>query len=251
MTSREKSFGLPGDRPLKVAAIIPAAGFGTRMKSDLSKQFLLLDGKPLLYYTLSSFDQSPVIDEIVLVLSKEEREAAREKVLDSFPFKKNVRIADGGAARQDSVLNGLLALDPDTDFVVIHDGCRPFVTPEMIEASLEAAKETGGAITAIQVRDTLKKERQGMIEKTVIREGLWQAQTPQTFRYRLLLDACRDASRKRVLATDDAGLVERMGGRVKISPGSVFNIKVTLPEDFILAEVILKHRKELAKPKNV
>lgn len=214
------------------------------MKAGLSKQFLPIEGKPVLYYTLSVFESSPFINEIVVVLSREDRKLAEERIFSRFSFKKISSLVDGGSERKDSVYNGLKAVQQDTDFVIIHDGCRPFVTDGMIEDSLSAAKKTGGAIVAVPLRDTLKKEKQGYIEKTVSREGLWQAQTPQTFRYPLLLQAYQSALKNKLSVTDDAMLLEQMGLPVSMVPGSLFNIKITLPEDLLLAEMILKHRKE-------
>ncbi len=214
------------------------------MKAGLSKQFLPIEGKPVLYYTLSVFESSPFINEIVVVLSREDRKLAEERIFSRFSFKKISSLVDGGSERKDSVYNGLKAVQQDTDFVIIHDGCRPFVTDGMIKDSLSAAKETGGAIVAVPLRDTLKKEKQGYIEKTVSREGLWQAQTPQTFRYQLLLQAYQSALKNKLSVTDDAMLLEQMGLPVSMVPGSLFNIKITLPEDLVLAEMILKHRKE-------
>jgi 2-C-methyl-D-erythritol 4-phosphate cytidylyltransferase len=229
---------------LKVAAVIPAAGSGTRMKAGLSKQFLPIGGKPVLYYTLSVFESSPFINEIVVVLSKEDRKLAEERIFSRFSFKKISSLVDGGSERKESVYNGLKAVQRNTDFVVIHDGCRPFVTDGMIEESLSAARKTGGAIVAVPLRDTLKKEKKGYIERTVSREGLWQAQTPQTFRYPLLLQAYQNALKNSFPATDDAMLLEQMGLPVSLVPGSLLNIKITLPEDLILAEMILNNRKE-------
>ncbi|MHB8482118.1 MAG: 2-C-methyl-D-erythritol 4-phosphate cytidylyltransferase [Nitrospiria bacterium] len=226
-----------------MAAVIPAAGLGTRMKSPLSKQFLSLGGKPVLYHTLSVFDRCPLIDEIVVVLSKENRGFAEEKVINSAPFKKISTVVDGGNERKESVFNGLKAVDPATDFVVIHDGCRPFITGQIIENSVEAARETGGAIAGIPLGDTLKKTEQGFIQKTIDRKGLWQAQTPQTFRFSLLKEAYDKAFSRQIFATDDAGLVEQLGHPVKIFPGSVFNIKITVPDDLILGEMIFQYQK--------
>jgi 2-C-methyl-D-erythritol 4-phosphate cytidylyltransferase len=233
---------LQSDSALKVAAVIPAAGFGTRMKSGLSKQFLVLEGKPLLYYTLTVFEQSHLIDEIIVVLSREDRKIAEEKIFSPFLFKKVTTLVEGGTQRRDSVYNGLKAVDQNTDYVVIHDGCRPFVTESMISNSLSAARETGGALVALPVQDTLKRGKGEFIEETVSREGIWRAQTPQTFQYSLILQAYQNAINNDICVTDDAMMVERLGHPVKIVPGSIFNIKITLPEDIILAEMILKRR---------
>ena len=226
---------------MRVAAVIPAAGLGTRMSAGLPKQFLSLGGKPVLYHTLAVFDLCPVIDEIVVVLSKADRKLVEEKIILSSPFKKILTFVDGGKERIESVFNGLKAVGANTDFVVIHDGCRPFVTGQIIENSVEAAKETGCAIAGLPLGDTLKKTEGGMVQKTVDREGLWRAQTPQTFRYSLLRDAYEKAFSRQIFATDDAGLVEQMGHPVKMFKGSAFNIKITVPEDLILGEMILQH----------
>ena len=166
---------------------------------------------------------------------------AEEKIILSSPFKKISTFVDGGKERIESVFNGLKAVDPEADFVVIHDGCRPFVTGQLIENSVEAAKETGGAIAGIPLGDTLKKTELGLIQNTIDREGMWQAQTPQTFRYSLLRDAYEKAFSRQIFATDDAGLVEQLGHPVKMFKGSVFNIKITVPEDLIFGEMILGH----------
>ncbi|MBI1820490.1 MAG: 2-C-methyl-D-erythritol 4-phosphate cytidylyltransferase [Nitrospirae bacterium] len=228
---------------MRVAAIIPAAGLGTRMNAGLPKQFLSLGGKPVLYHTLAVFNLCPVIDEIVVVLSKADRKLAEEEIILSSPFKKILTFVNGGKERIESVFNGLKAVDPAADFVVIHDGCRPFVTCQIIENSVEAAKETGGAIAGIPLGDTLKKTEQGFIQNTIDRKGVWQAQTPQTFRFSLLREAYEKASSRQISATDDAGLVEQLGHPVKIFPGSVFNIKITVPDDLILGEMILQYQK--------
>lgn len=214
------------------------------MKAGKSKQYLLLDGKPVLFYTLALFEQSSVIDEIVVVLSRADRDLAEELIFSPYSFKKISSRVDGGKERRDSVFNGLQAVDQKCDYVVVHDGCRPFATDKMIEESVIAAQKFGGAIIALPLRDTLKQEKKDcFIDSTIPREGLWQAQTPQTFRFPLLLQAYQRALEKDLSVTDDSMLVEQMGFPVKLIPGSPLNIKITLPEDLILAEMISNHRK--------
>ena len=141
---------------MKVSAIIPAAGMGIRMGSNIPKQFLLLDGKPILHHTLSALDQCSVVNEIILVVSEKEIGKAQQQIQDSYP--KVTKIIAGGKERQDSVYNGLQNLDSETDIVVVHDGVRPFVSAELIRDTVEAARDFGAAITAIPVSDTIKKK---------------------------------------------------------------------------------------------
>ena len=151
------------------------------MDSDIPKQFLLLDGKPILHHTLSALDQCSGVDEVVLVISEKEAAQAQQQIQDSYP--KVTKVIMGGKERQDSVYNGWRSLDPATEIVVVHDGVRPFVPPDLINETIEAARDFGAAITAIPVSDTIKKvSADGRVERTVDRTGLWRVQTPQTFR---------------------------------------------------------------------
>lgn len=222
---------------MKVSAIIPAAGRGLRMGSDIPKQFLLLDGKPILHHTVSVLDHCSAIDEIVLVVPENEIEAVQTRIADSHP--KVTRVVAGGKERQDSVGNGLRSLDSDTDIVVVHDGVRPFVSPELIRETIEAARDFGAAIVAIPVSDTLKKvSEDGRVERTVDRQGLWRVQTPQTFQYPLLKQAFDKARSDGFYGTDEGALVEYLGKEVKVIPGSELNIKITNSKDLILGETI-------------
>ncbi len=222
---------------MKVSAIIPAAGLGLRMGSDIAKQFLLLDGKPILHHTLSVLDHCSAVDEIVLVVSENEIEAVQTQSADSHP--KVTRVVAGGKERQDSVGNGLRSLDSDTDIVVVHDGVRPFVSPELIRETVEAAQDFGAAIAAIPLSDTLKKvSEDGRVERTFDRQGLWRVQTPQTFQYALLKQAFEKARSDGFYGTDEGALVEYLGKDVKVIPGSEFNIKITSSEDLVLGEAI-------------
>jgi 2-C-methyl-D-erythritol 4-phosphate cytidylyltransferase len=222
---------------MKVSAIIPAAGMGIRMGSNVPKQFLLIDGKPILHHTLSVLDQCSIVDEIVLVVSEREIGKAQQQIQNSHP--KVTKIIMGGEERQDSVGNGLESLDSETDIVVVHDGVRPFVTPDLIRETVEAARDFGAAITAIPVSDTIKKvNEEGLVERTVDRCGLWRVQTPQTFQVSLLKEAFAKAQAENYYGTDESSLIEYLGREVKVIPGSEFNIKITRSEDLVLGEKI-------------
>ncbi len=222
---------------MKVSAIIPAAGMGIRMGSNIPKQFLLLDGKPILHHTLKVLDQCSIVNEIILVMSEKEIENSRQPIQDSHP--KVTRIIAGGKERQDSVYNGLQSLDSETDIVVVHDGVRPFVSADLIHETVEVARDFGAAITAIPVSDTIKKvNEEGLVECTVDRNGLWRVQTPQTFQVALLKEAFAKAQADNFYGTDEGSLIEYLGREVKVVSGSEFNIKITRPEDLVLGEKI-------------
>ncbi len=227
---------------MKVVAIIPAAGQGTRMGAAVPKQFLSLNGKPLLFHTLQAFSKSGAVDGVILVVPEAELAAAEATWPVEFPIVK--RVVAGGAQRQDSVRNGFDALDADTDIVMTHDGVRPFVTGDLIRAVAEAAGKHGAALAAIPVSDTLKHaDPDGVVTRTVDREGVWRIQTPQAFRYDTLKQAYDKAERDRYYGTDEGAIVEHLGQQVHIVRGSELNIKITQAEDLILAEAILAREK--------
>ncbi len=223
-----------------VSAVIVAAGKGLRMNHSVPKQYLLIAGRPVLGHTLLVFDASERIDEVFVVISKEDFGFCRDTLIPPLNLKKKINLVSGGTERQDSVYNGLRALSPKTDTVVIHDGVRPFVGPEELAACISGVEETGACILGIPVSDTLKHVgKTGRIEKTLARDNIWLAQTPQVFKYELILKAHETARRDGFRGTDDALLVERLGINVKIIPGSKTNIKITTPQDLALAEAIL------------
>jgi 2-C-methyl-D-erythritol 4-phosphate cytidylyltransferase len=238
---------------MKVSAIIPAAGMGIRMGSNIPKQFLLLDGKPILHHTLSVLDSCSVVTEIVLVVSEKEIENTQQQIQDSYP--KVAKVIAGGKERQDSVYNGLQSLGSETDIVVVHDGVRPFVTENLIRETVEAARDFGAAITAIPVSDTIKKvNEQGKVESTIDRSGLWRVQTPQTFQVSLLREAFVKAQADNFYGTDEGSLIEYLGRDVKVIPGSELNIKITRSEDLVLGEKIaeiLKTRRTKAQAESL
>ena len=227
--------------PMKVSVIIPAAGQGRRMEAGVSKQFLLLGGEPILKRTLEVFLNEPSVSAVTLVVP----EADVEAVSGEFGGGRGKLsgVVAGGKERQDSVHNGLKSLSADTDVVLVHDGVRPFVTPQMIRAAARAALDHGAAVAAIPVNDTLKRvDARGVIDGGVSREGLWRMQTPQAFRYPLLLRAFDKARQDGFYGTDEVSLVERLGQEVFVVAGAESNIKITRPEDLALAEILLVAR---------
>ena len=225
-----------------VSAIIVAAGKGMRMKSSLRKQYLLLAGRPVLAHTLLVFDACNLIENIILVVPKEDFDYCTENVLSPITLRNNVTLVSGGAKRQKSVYNGLLAVDSKSaNIVVIHDGVRPFVSPEQLTACIIAAKDCGACILGIPADSTVKQvNNSGYVDKTIERDRIWLAQTPQAFQYSLLIKAHDKARREGFSGTDDALLVERLGGNVKVISGSKHNIKITTREDLALAKAIFK-----------
>ncbi len=225
---------------MQIFAVIVAGGSGLRMKKAVKKQYLLLKGRPILFHTLIPFVSCKKINEIFLVVPENDILYVRDEIIGHLSSLKPIRVVPGGKERQDSVFNGLCAMKNKPDFVVIHDGVRPFITKDMIEKGLASAREKGCAIFAIQASDTLKKAGNDfVIEKTLDRKSIWLAQTPQIFAYDIISDAHKKAKKKKFYGTDDASLVERAGGKVHIIQGNKFNIKITTPEDICLAQTIL------------
>ena len=226
----------------KSIALIPAAGMGKRMGASINKQYLQLGGLPIVARTISVFEKSPLIDAIYLVIPSDEIPYCREHVIEACGFTKVVAIVPGGMERQNSVMNGLNAMRgsvTDNDVIVIHDGVRPFVTESMLSESIAVASSRDGAVVAVPVKDTIKAVRDGIVTDTPSRENLWQAQTPQSFRFSIIHAAHLSAETDGFIGTDDASLIERAGGDVCIVPGDYRNIKITTPEDMVLAEAFL------------
>jgi len=225
----------------KLFALIPAAGSGSRMGGELPKQYLPLAGKPLLFHALDSLCRHAAIERVFVVLAQGDAHFARH---DWQPH--DARLAPlycGGETRAMSVFNGLLAAHEvidDADWVLVHDAARPCLTPEALESLIAALRdEQTGGLLALPVVDTLKRcSADARVVRTEPRENLWQAQTPQMFRYRLLLEALRTGNPAQ--ATDEAGAIEQLGLQPKLVPGDSRNIKVTYPRDLALAALILK-----------
>ncbi len=228
---------------MKACALIVAGGSGLRMKKAVRKQYLLLKDKPILFHTLIPFISCKKIYEIFLVVPKDDIFYVQDKIIPFLCSSKSIHIVPGGKERQDSVFNGLCAIKKKPDFVVIHDGVRPFITKEMINRGLESAYEKGSVIFATKAFDTLKKAgNDRIIEKTLDRKKIWLAQTPQIFPYDIISDAHKMAKKQGLYGTDDASLVEMAGNKVHIIKGKRFNIKITTPEDMRLAQALLSVR---------
>ena len=223
----------------KNVAIVLAAGKGRRMGTEIPKQFLDLNGKPLLYYSLKTFQDSPLIHEIILVINEEYQEYCREKILKPYGLTKVSKMTEGGAERYDSVYAGLKACD-GCDYVFIHDGARPFVNEDMIWRCIESVRENQACVVGMPAKDTVKiADEDGYISSTPSRDKVWIVQTPQVFAYELVFGAySRMLESDAAGITDDAMVVESFGNqKVKLIKGSYENIKITTPEDIKIAQM--------------
>jgi len=226
---------------MKAIAVIVSAGKGHRFMEGRKKQFHFLGEKSILAHTLDKFETCPLIRSILLVVGQEDMDYCLKEVIEKYKFQKVSQIIPGGKRRQESVKNGINALPKDADIVVIHDGVRPFVTQGMIEDSIHSAVRYGAVVLAMPVKDTIKMSNpNGTVLKTLDRESLWQVQTPQTFQVNIIKEAYCRATEDGFIGTDDASLVERLGVKVHILPGSYTNIKVTTPEDLLWANLFVK-----------
>ena len=227
----------------KVWAVVPAAGTGSRMGTAMKKQFMELEGVPILARTITTLDACPVIDAIVVVTGAEDMEQCRELLLQKHQYHTPLHILPGGATRQESVYLGLKALPSDCAFVLIHDGARPRVAPAILEASIQTAATWGGCVVAVPAKDTIKvADDNGFVKETPPRQRLWSVQTPQTLQYAAILHAYEQAMAAMDLThTDDSSIAERYGlMQIKLLQGSYSNIKITTPEDLALAQQILR-----------
>lgn len=229
---------------MRTLAIILAAGVGKRMGAATNKQLLLLDNKPIIVHTLQVFEECRAIDGVYLVVNQKDLPVLQEEILETHRFNKVMKLVIGGRLRQDSVKNGLEAVEPPCDIVVVHDGARPFITPAFIEKGIVLMEMFDAIIPAIPVKDTIKVvSKEGFVLKTLERDSLWHVQTPQTFKYDLIVNAYRDGMAKKLCGYDDATFMEHTGTKVKVIEGSPYNIKITTPEDLITARGILSELK--------
>jgi 2-C-methyl-D-erythritol 4-phosphate cytidylyltransferase len=220
-----------------IAAILVAAGPGSRLGARVPKAFVGLAGLPLFIRSLRTLLDAPSIGSVAIVVPAAELREAQRLADAHGPWRCAIAVAAGGAQRQDSVRAGLAVVDPAAELIAIHDAARPFASPAVIEAVVAAAARHGAAIAAAPVTDTLKRvDAGGIIETTLPRERMWSAQTPQAFRAALIRDAHRQGAATGGTATDDAVLVERLGARVFVVPSSADNRKITTPEDLRWAE---------------
>lgn len=218
----------------QIGTVIVGAGHSKRMGTD--KIFLPLGGKPLLAWSVEACQNYKPITQIVIALNKNNMDLGQRLVAERG-WTKVISVCLGGSQRQDSVKAGLKKLK-ECEWIIIHDGARPFLTSDLLETGLEAAKTTGAAVAAVPVKDTIKlSDKDGIIKKTLQRNHLWAVQTPQVFKFDIINQAYKQIDQE---VTDDASLVEKFGGQVKLYHGSYRNIKITTPEDLALAEILAK-----------
>ncbi len=222
------------------SAILVAAGKGTRMGAGVDKLFLKVAGRPVVAHTWQKFDDAACIWEIILVVRRG-RQKMFQEMAKKYQFRKPYRIVIGGAERQDSVWNGLKALSPETKIVAIHDAARPCVSEELIADTVKRAEETGAAVAAQPVTDTIKESSDGrLIERTLNRSKLWSVQTPQTFRVDVIRRALEVVRRRGMIFTDDTAACELIGQPVRLVSRLTPNPKVTVPGDVPLIETLLR-----------
>jgi len=237
---------------MRADAVIVSAGKGHRFKGGRKKQFLPLAGKPVLAHTLDSFEASPLIRSVYLVVGREDIDYCLREIVEKYRYGKISEIVPGGETRQESGKNGIDAVPGDSGIISIHDGVRPFVTREMIEDSVRGALRFEAVVIAVPVRDTIKRvQPDGTVLQTLERGSLWQVQTPQTFRASVIREAHDRAVKEGFVGTDDASLVERLGVKVRVLPGSYHNIKITSPEDLILAHFILQQMRSQSEESDI
>lgn len=227
----------------RCTAIVLAAGQGKRMNSKIQKQFLEIGGKPVLYYSLHCFQESPLIRDIILVTGEEMISYCEQEIIKKYGFSKVRKVTAGGKERYDSVYAGLLCCQ-DTDYVYIHDGARPFITEEMVQRGYEAVKRTNACVMGMPSKDTVKlADSSGYVKETPDRKIVWNIQTPQIFSYDLIRGAYESIRKKDTTGvTDDAMVVEQeTGTKILLVEGSYQNIKITTPEDLAIAEAFLRY----------
>lgn len=231
----------------KTYAIVLAAGQGRRMNSDVQKQYILINDRPVIFYSLKTFQES-FIDEIILVVGKGEKDYCQSEIIDKYNFTKVKKIVEGGNERYHSVANGLMVIEGD-GYVFIHDGARPFITEDILQRTYEAVKKYGACVAGMPVKDTIKIVDENQFSKqTPNRDALWQVQTPQVFNIELAKEAYdkllakeKELKNQGIKITDDAMVVETlMNHPVKLVKGSYENIKITTPEDLNIANSLIK-----------
>jgi 2-C-methyl-D-erythritol 4-phosphate cytidylyltransferase len=224
-----------------ISVVIAAAGKGTRMNMSSNKLYVRIDNMPVLARSIKAFQNCHMIDEIILVVNKDDINYCKRHIIESYGFEKVKKIVEGGESRQESVFKGLNAVSSDCDIVLIHDGARPFIREQVILDSIEAAINYSASCTAVPVKNTIKRSNhEGFIQETLDRENLWLIQTPQAFRFYTIMSAHKKAMEEGFEGTDDGILVERMGILPKLVMGRYDNVKITTREDLAIAEVIAK-----------
>lgn len=227
----------------KIAIIIVAGGSGKRMGTSIKKQFIKLKDKEVLAYTIEAFNKLDEISEIIVVTGAEDIPKVEKEIVQTYHLNKVSKVVAGGAERQDSVYNGLMAVSDEVNYVMIHDGARPFVSKEVIQKAIQKTIECDATIVAVPVKDTIKiiNTESQIVEETPDRQKLWSVQTPQSFKKQLLEAAYKEANQKGLQVTDDSMIVEAYGKKVSVVLGEYTNIKITTPEDLITGESILNN----------
>lgn len=224
---------------LKVSVIIPAAGSGTRIGGIITKQFLELNGKPILAHTIEKFQNNHLVFEIIIA-SQNIYFSEIEKICKRYNFNKIKHIIEGGKTRQESVGNALTKISSNSDLILVHDAVRPFISQNVINETIKIADKNKAAIVGVPVKDTIKETgKNNRVEKTLMREKLWIIQTPQVFKTPIILKAYKNAEKKKLFGNDDATLVEAIGIKPTIILGEYENIKITTKEDLEFAELII------------
>jgi 2-C-methyl-D-erythritol 4-phosphate cytidylyltransferase len=222
------------------SGIIVAAGLGERMGPDVDKAFLSLGSKPVLIYSLLAFEKCADVDEVILVVRKERVESAR-CAIQMFGCTKVRKIVAGGTQRQLSVLIGMAEVSEESDLVAVHDGARPCITPALISDTIRSARQFGSGVAAVKITDTVKEVAKGVIiSRTIDRTKLWRVQTPQAFKRDLLEKALAVVRKKKLIVTDEASAVELISHAVRLVPSSSSNIKITSPDDLVLAAALMR-----------
>jgi len=235
--------GMKKSNDVFVSAVVVAAGKSSRMNMDTNKQYIEIGGVPVLARTLLAFQNCDKVREIIVVVNGQDILFCKQEIIDNYDLDKVKKLVAGGEERQESVYNGLIEVSEKCDIVLIHDGARPFVREESIYESISAAFEYGASCVAVPSKDTIKSaDDDGFVNRTLDRKKLWIIQTPQAFRYELIMDAHRKAMEDGFKGTDDAVLVERLGLPLKLIMGSYDNIKITTQEDLIIGEAIAESR---------
>ncbi len=239
----------------RVFALVPAAGIGKRFGTNKNKPFFILAGKPIIIWTLELLQSISEIDEIIPVVKEDDILTAAE-LIDAYGIRKVKQIMPGGKERQDSVYNGLRAVSDKGSLVLIHDGGRPFADADIVTSAIRGVGEWEGVVAGVPVKDTIKEASscagasgadETIVRLTLERNVLYAIQTPQVFPYNVIREAHEKARSEQFYGTDDASLVERCGGRIKIVKGSYCNIKITTPEDIFIAEALLKIQKSASR----
>lgn len=227
----------------KIAAVIVAGGSGKRMGTAIKKQFIKLRDKEVLAYTIEAFNKLEEISEIIVVTGEEDIEKVEKEIIQAYRLNKVSKVVAGGKERQDSVHNGLMAVADEMEYVMIHDGARPFISEEVLRRAIDKTIECKATIVAVPVKDTIKmiNPETQIVETTPSREMLWSVQTPQSFDKELLKAAYKEANEKGLQVTDDSMIVEAYGKQVAVVLGEYTNIKITTPEDLVVGESILNN----------